>query len=170
LARPLWSSDALLEAIAFVLLTYWLGCRLFGPDAGVVAGLAVATTGGIYSMAHSAMPDMAQLVAIMGAMGVYVASGFGDRRTWLVAFYGIIAVGSLAKGAAGFLPLAIVLVDTMTVYGVAGLKRLVSIPGWIVLAALAVPWWVVARRLRRTPGIRQWRGIERPVALVFRTR
>ena len=25
-----------------------------------------------------------------------------------------------------------------------GLKRLVSIPGWILLAALAVPWWVVA--------------------------
>jgi 4-amino-4-deoxy-L-arabinose transferase-like glycosyltransferase len=25
-----------------------------------------------------------------------------------------------------------------------GLKRLVSLPGWIVLAALAVPWWIAA--------------------------
>jgi 4-amino-4-deoxy-L-arabinose transferase-like glycosyltransferase len=135
---------SLLEAIGVVLLTYWLGRRLFDPDAGVVAGLTVATTVGVYSMAHSSMPDMAQLVAATGAMAVYVASQFGDKRPWLVALYGIIGVGSLPKGAAGFIPLAIVLVDTITTHGRVGLKRLVSIPGWIVLAALAVPWWIVA--------------------------
>jgi 4-amino-4-deoxy-L-arabinose transferase-like glycosyltransferase len=135
---------SLLEAIGVTLLTYWLGCRLVGPDAGVVAGLTLATTVGVYSMAHSSMPDMAQLVAVTGAIAVYVASGFGDRRIWLVVFYGIIGVGSLAKGAAGFVPLAIVLADTMSVRGVVGLKRLVSIPGWVVLTAIAVPWWVMA--------------------------
>src|SRR5712671_8096348 len=81
---------SLLEAIGVALLTYWLGRRLFDPDAGVVAGLTVATTVGVYSMAHSSMPDMAQLAAGTGAMAVYVASGFGDRRIWLVVFYGII--------------------------------------------------------------------------------
>jgi len=135
---------SLLEAIGVALLTYWLGCRLFGPNAGVVAALTVATTVGVYSMAQSSMPDMAQLLAATGAMAVYVASGFGDRRAWLPVFYGVIGAGSLAKGAAGFIPLAIAVVDTIMANGVAGLKRLVSIPGWIVLAALAVPWWVVA--------------------------
>src|SRR6267143_2330371 len=90
------------------------------------------------------MPDMVQLVAGTGAMAVYVASRFGDERAWLVAFYGIIGVGSLAKGAAGFVPLAVVVVDTIITHGMVGLKRLVSIPGWIVLAALAVPWWVAS--------------------------
>ncbi|HEV2057558.1 MAG TPA: glycosyltransferase family 39 protein [Methylomirabilota bacterium] len=135
---------SLLEAIGVVLLTYWLGRRLFDRDAGVVAGLTVATSVGVYQMAHSSMPDMAQLVAGMGAMAVYVASGFGDRRVWLMAFYGLLGLGSLAKGAAGFIPLAIVLVDTIIAHGVVGLKRLVSIPGWVVLMAIAVPWWVVA--------------------------
>ena len=135
---------SLLAAIGVVLLTYWLGRRLFDPDAGVVAGLTVATTVGVHSMAHSSMPDMTQLVAGTGAIALYVASGFGGRRAWLVAFYGIIGVGSLAKGAAGFVPLAIVLIDAITAHGVVGLKRLVSIPGWFVLAALAVPWWLVA--------------------------
>jgi len=135
---------SLLAAIGVVLLTYWLGRRLFDRDAGVVAGLTVATSVGVYQMAHSSMPDMVQLVAAMGAMAVYVASGFGDRRAFLVAFYGVIGVGSLAKGAAGFIPLAIVLVDTTIAHGVVGLKRLVSIPGWLVLTAIAVPWWVVA--------------------------
>ena len=135
---------SLLAAIGVVLLTYWLGRRLFDPDAGVVAGLTVATTVGIYSMAHSSMPDMAQLVAGTGAIAVYVISGFGAKRSWLVLFYAIIGLGSLAKGAAGFVPLAIVLVDTIIAHGVVGLKRLVSIPGWVVLTAIAVPWWVVA--------------------------
>jgi len=135
---------SLLEAIGVALLTYWLGRRLFDPDAGVVASLTVATTVGVYSMAHSSMPDMAQLVAATGAMALYVASRFGDDRAWLVAFYGIIGVGSLAKGAAGFVPLAVVVVDTILTHGMVGLKRLVSIPGWILLAALAVPWWIVA--------------------------
>jgi 4-amino-4-deoxy-L-arabinose transferase-like glycosyltransferase len=135
---------SLLSAIGVVLLTYLVGSRLFDRDAGVVAGLTVATSVGVYQMAHSSMPDMVQLVAAMGAMAVYVTSGFGGRRAWLVAFYGVIGVGSLAKGAAGFIPLAIVLVDTIIAYGVVGLKRLVSIPGWVVLAAIAVPWWVVA--------------------------
>ena len=135
---------SLLAAIGVVLLTYWVGSRLFDRDAGVVAGLTVATSVGVYEMAHSSMPDMVQLVAAVGAIAVYVASGFGGRRAWLVAFYGVIGVGSLAKGAAGFIPLAIVLVDTIIAYGVVGLKRLVSIPGWVVLAAIAVPWWVVA--------------------------
>ena len=135
---------SLLEAIGVALLTYWLGRRLFDPNAGVVASLTVATTVGVYSMAHSSMPDMAQLVAATGAMALYVASRFGDDRAWLVAFYGIIGVGSLAKGAAGFVPLAVVVVDTILTHGMVGLKRLVSIPGWILLAALAVPWWIVA--------------------------
>ncbi len=90
------------------------------------------------------MPDMVQLAAGTGAMALYVASGFGARPAMLVPFYGLIGVGSLAKGAAGFVPLAIVLVDVITTHGVVGLKRLVSIPGWIMLAALAVPWWVVS--------------------------
>ena len=68
-------------------------------------------------------------------------------RRWAAvagAFYGLIGIGSLAKGAAGFVPLAIVLVDVITTHGIAGLKRLVSIPGWIVLAALSVPWWIAS--------------------------
>src|SRR6202158_2554252 len=38
---------SLLAALGVALLTYWLGRRLFDPDAGVVAGLTVATTVGV---------------------------------------------------------------------------------------------------------------------------
>jgi len=135
---------SVLGAITVALLTYWLGRRLFEQTAGVVAGLTVATTVGVYSMAHSSMPDMTQLAAGTGAMALYEAFELGNNRAWLVPFYAVIGVGSLAKGAAGFVPLAIVAADTIVTHGVVGLKRLVSIPGWIIVLMLAVPWWVAS--------------------------
>jgi 4-amino-4-deoxy-L-arabinose transferase-like glycosyltransferase len=135
---------SLLAAIGVVLLTYWLGRRLFDAAAGVVAGMIVATMVGMYTMSQSSMPDMLQLVAAIGAIAVYVASGFGATPTRLVPFYAVIGLGSLAKGVAGLIPLAIAGVDTMVAYQMVGLKRLVSLPGWIVLTALAVPWWIAA--------------------------
>ena len=135
---------SLLAAIGVVLLTYWLGRRLFGASAGVAAGLIVATMVGMYTMAQSPMPDMLQLLATTGAIAVYVASGFGAARTMLVPFYAIIGLGALAKGAPGLVPLAVVIVDAFVAERLAGLKRLVSLPGWVVLAAIAVPWWIAA--------------------------
>jgi hypothetical protein len=75
---------SLLAAIGIVLLTYGLGRRLFGRDAGVVAGLIAATTVGMYTMAHSPMPDMVQLLAGTAAIAAYVASGFGASPGTLV--------------------------------------------------------------------------------------
>ena len=135
---------SVLEAFAVVLLTFWIGRRLFELDAGVVAGLSVVTMVGVHSMAQSSMPDMAQLAAGTAAMAVYIGSRFGDERAWLVPLYAVIGLGSLAKGAAGFIPLAIIVVDTVIGHGMTGLRRLISIPGLMALAALAVPWWVVS--------------------------
>ena len=61
---------SLLVAIGVVLLTYWLGRRLFDADTGVVTALIVATTLGLYHIAHSSMPDMVQLIAGTGAMAI----------------------------------------------------------------------------------------------------
>src|SRR5262249_11346759 len=63
---------SLLEAVGVVFLTYWIGRRLFGRDVGIVAGLVTVTTVGVFSFAHSAMPDMALLCALTGAMAAYV--------------------------------------------------------------------------------------------------
>ncbi len=135
---------SMLSALGVVLLTYGIGRRLFNVDAGVVASLTAATTLGIYGLAHSAMPDMVQLLGVTAAMAAYVAAEFGHRGASLVAFYACIGVASLSKGAAGFLPLAIGLVDTVREHGLVGLRRLVSRPGLTVLVLLAAPWWIVA--------------------------
>src|SRR3989442_5954728 len=77
-------------------------------------------------------------------MAAYVAMEFDGLRTWLIAFYALVGLASLAKGAAGLLPLAIVLVYTIVTDGVSRLTRVVSVPGLVVLVLLAVPWWILA--------------------------
>src|SRR5262249_2575375 len=135
---------SLLAAIGVVLLTYWLGRRLFGASAGVAAGLTVATMVGVYTMAQSPMPDMLQLLAATGAIAMYVASGFGAPPTRVVAFCAVSGRGPLAKGAPGLVPLAVTMVDAFVDARLAGLRRIVSLPGWVVLTAIAVPWWIAA--------------------------
>src|ERR1700737_1486265 len=71
----------------------------------------------------------AVLPSLLAAIGVALLTYWLGRRLF----------HPHARGGAGFVPLRIVLVDPITPPGIAGLKRLLSIPGWIVLAALAVP-------------------------------
>jgi len=145
---------SVLEAAGVVLLTYWIGCRLSAPAAGVVAGLTALTTVGVYSMAQSSMPDMAQLFAMTAALGTFTVAEFSGTRSALVAFYALTGVATLTKGAAGLVPLAIALVYSITRYGVAGGRRLVSVPGLLVLMVLAVPWWIVAAVVGRQRFVR----------------
>jgi Dolichyl-phosphate-mannose-protein mannosyltransferase len=63
---------SLLAALGVVLPTYWLGRRLFDADTGVVTALIVATTLGLYHIAHSSMPDMVQLIAGTGAIALCI--------------------------------------------------------------------------------------------------
>ena len=135
---------SLLEALGVVLVTCWIGRRLFDAAAGMVAGLIAVTTVGVFSFAHSAMPDMALLLAVTGAMAAYVAAEVGGSATSLISFYALVGIACLTKGAAGLLPVAIVLVYTITVRGIARLGRLVSVPGFVLLLIIAVPWWIVA--------------------------
>src|SRR5207244_11548194 len=74
---------SLLEALGVVLVTYWIGRRLFTPNVGLAGGLVTFTTVGVFSLAHSAMPDMALLLALTSAMAAYVAMEFDGLRTWL---------------------------------------------------------------------------------------
>ena len=67
--------SSLLAALGVVLLTYWLGGRLFDADTGVVTALIVATTLGLYHIAHSSMPDMVQLIAGTGAIAICIGCG-----------------------------------------------------------------------------------------------
>src|SRR5713226_1950258 len=49
---------SVLAALLVVLLTYWIGYRLFDSGVALVAGLTVVTTYGVFSLARETVPDM----------------------------------------------------------------------------------------------------------------
>src|SRR2546425_6029743 len=99
-----------LGALGLIALTYWLAHRLFGARAGLAAGMIVATTAGGFALARSAVPDMTLSFAITAAMAAFVLAEVDGHRTAWLGFYGLTAVAFWAKGPAGLLPIAVVLV------------------------------------------------------------
>ena len=65
-----------------------------------------------------------------------------ESRIAMVAFYGMLGLGMFAKGPAGLLPLAVVVVWLWTEHGVSGLRKLWSLPGVALLIALNLAWLI----------------------------
>lgn len=141
-----WSAalPSLLAALGVVLGTYWIAWRLFDAGVGVVAGLIVLTTYGVFTLARVPMPDMTLCAAFTAAMAAYVATEFSGRRRALVAFYVLLGLAFWTKGPVGLLPLAVVVLYSLATYGWMGPARLVSTPGLLLLVSLLAPWWVLA--------------------------
>jgi 4-amino-4-deoxy-L-arabinose transferase-like glycosyltransferase len=98
-ASRLWSA---LPALGSVLLTWQLGGRLYGPGAGLAAGIALSTSAGFALHVRRASPDLLTVFCITLALYGFVRDldrPAGRGRFWI--FYVGIALGLLAKGLIG---------------------------------------------------------------------
>jgi 4-amino-4-deoxy-L-arabinose transferase-like glycosyltransferase len=172
---------SLLAAVGLVVLTAWLGRRLFDPAAGFIAGLVATTMYGVFTLARVPMPDMLLCLAFTGAVAAFVATGAGDGRAAPVGFYALVGLAFWSKGPAGLLPLAVVIVYALAARDRRSLARLVSAPGIALLVLLVAAWWRVGAAAGReafTEGVVQgdmlrwylpaggarWRVLTEPVA------
>ena len=145
---------SLLGALGVVATTCWIARRLFGAEAGLAAALIVATTGGMFTLARSAVPDMTLVFAITAAMAAFVAAELdGSRRAW-VGFYALVALACWAKGPAGLLPLVVVVAYEWATLGRRGIARMRVGTGIVLLALLAAPWWLLAAHVGREQFVR----------------
>ena len=134
-------------AVVALLATCRLGALLYGGPAGLVAGLALATSLGFVLEARTLRPDMILTATVVVALLCWQTAECGGARRarWLTGLYAALGVGVLAKGLlplvlAG-LPIAAV---TLRDHGWRGAARLRPGLGLLVLAAIVVPWHVVA--------------------------
>jgi 4-amino-4-deoxy-L-arabinose transferase-like glycosyltransferase len=134
---------SLLAAVGLVLVTYWIALRLFDSFTGLTAGLVVATMWGVFFLARVPMPDMTLTLAFTAAMAAFVAAQTGRSRVALPAFYGLVGVAFWSKGPVGLLPLVVVVICVLAADGRIGLRRLVSVPGFVLLVLLVAPWWIL---------------------------
>ena len=131
---------SILAGLALVAGTCWIGRRVFDGGVGFTAGLIAVTTAGVFSLARSPVPDMTLSLAMVAAMGAFVAAEFEGRPGALIAFHGLVGIAFWSKGPVGLLPLAIVMMYEIATYGWTGPLRLASRAG-LALLGLAVAAW-----------------------------
>ncbi len=124
--------------------------RRFRPGTEMDAGLIAASLAAVIGFARGASTDMQISAPFCVAMLAWWAWNETGKRLWLGGFYGLLAIGTLAKG-----PIAPALA-VLIVAAFAGLRRDKSIflrtiwlPGFLIYFAIVLPWFVTVQL--RTP-------------------
>ncbi|WP_114395627.1 ArnT family glycosyltransferase [Oleisolibacter albus] len=148
---PIWMYriPSLLGAVAAVLLTAWTAARLFGATAGLLAGLALASTVVLGVEARMAKTDAVLLATILLAQGV-LARVWLDRDKPIAPSLGLTLLFWLGLGLGILVKGPIILMVTggtiLALWGMerrAGwLKRLRPATGLPLLLAVVLPWLI----------------------------
>ncbi len=147
----------LIAALATVAVTAALGTTLAGPSAGIAAGAVLATSFGFFVESRMLRADMILMLSVAASLWAYVHLRRAGGIRWALLFWTVLGIGMLDKGLlAVLLPGAVIAVAEIwegllrprTLW--ARLRALHFWAGVGILAAVAVPWHVVAGA--RNPG------------------
>ncbi len=137
---------AALLGLGTVLVTYLLGRRLFGPRAGLLGGVVLATGPEFIVLSRSVMHDISLAFFITLALSFFfIAFSTGHRRgVNLVLFYASLGFAVLAKGPIGLLLPGLIIGLFLLVKGRLAFLKEMSL-GWgaLVFLAVAAPWYVL---------------------------
>ena len=136
-------------ALGGVLLTYATTRRLHGREAGLAAGIVLATALLYFGLARILLLDMAVSVLMSAALSCFilgVQEPPGAQRRWL--FYGLyasMALATLTKGLIGFLVTGAVMFLWLLMFNQWRRLRPFYLPtGSLLFLAVAAPWHVLA--------------------------
>ncbi len=136
-----------LYATLGVLLVYLFGRKMYGGEAGLIGAAILATTMVYTDQALSARVDMTLCFFLTASLVLFYSlyRGYLSYPLWYFVMYGLVGIGTLAKG-----PLGIVL-PGLVIGGFLTLKRrwdmilkLVFHPGVILTLMVAVGWYGLA--------------------------
>lgn len=133
-----------LAALALVLITAWVGTALISSDTGVLGGLLVAASPGLFALARYAILDTLFTAFLFGGVSLAAVAALRNRPRLQYPGYLLIGLATLTKG-----PLAIALCG-VSMIGAAVLSstlrqqllRLRWITGLAIAIAVAAPWFV----------------------------
>ena len=140
------------ESLALVVLTVFLGTRLFSRRVGLMAGFALATCTLAVGLARLAIIDALFSLTITASLGAFLlgyVSSTRDRQPhtparYAIAFWSAMGFSVMVKGPAGaVLILATVLAFLLIRRDLRAIRRTMPIAGILLAAAIAMPWYVV---------------------------
>jgi 4-amino-4-deoxy-L-arabinose transferase-like glycosyltransferase len=148
-----------LGMLALILVTYFLGKRIYGARAGFYAALVLGTAVGPYIYTRFLIPDI--------LVGLWLTLGFGfflrtleEDRPSIVACWGLavtIALNVLTKGLIGLVfPIGSIVLYLLLTGNLRHILRLRLVSSVLVFFAVAAPWHILAAL--RNPDQGQVRG------------
>ncbi len=142
-----------LAMVGLVMLTFSFGRRFFGERAGFYAGLAVATSFGMFLFTRTVIPEAIYALEFTAIFLLFLRSWTGslDSRIGLPAAAAICALAVLTRGPIGFLfPAGAIALFLTLSRGWRRWRELHLVTSGAVFLAIAVPWHVLAEI--RSPG------------------
>lgn len=146
-----------LAVILLCWVTYRFGRWAFGDIAGLYAGIALATSIGLFLFTRILIPDAMLTLAIAGAIGAELRLLDPDEestRSWAAVLGLCLGIGILLKGLIALVfPLGaafVYLVATKQLTSPGAWRRLRLGTAFIVMLGIAAPWHVLAT-LRNPP-------------------
>jgi 4-amino-4-deoxy-L-arabinose transferase-like glycosyltransferase len=136
-----------LYATLGVLLICLLGRKLFGAPAGLLAGAILATTMLYQNQALSARVDMTLCFFVSLSLVLFYAlyRNFLSHPLWYFVLYGLVGLGTLAKGPLGILLPGLVIAVFLVVKKRWDLvKKFAFHPGVLLTLVIAVGWYGMA--------------------------
>jgi hypothetical protein len=140
-------------ALGSVLLAWRMGRRLYGPAAGLAAGVALATSVGYALYVRKASTDLVFVFCLTLALYGFVRDAVRPTmgRGRFLLFYGGTALAVLSKGLIGLVFPVVIVGLTCLWLRAPGWRRLNLGWGALVFAAVALPWHLLVAW--REPGL-----------------
>jgi 4-amino-4-deoxy-L-arabinose transferase-like glycosyltransferase len=130
----------------FLVLAVYFFLRRFQPGFALDGALIAASSAGIMGFARAASMDLALAAAFTGAMLCWWTWQDTGQRMYLASFYGLLALGTLAKGpVAPFLALLVIVSYAAAVRELRLLLKTFWLPGIILFSVVALPWYVAVQ-------------------------
>lgn len=141
-----------LATIGLIFVTFKIGKLLFGFRAGLLGGLALATSLGMFLFTRIVLPDA--LVSLLLALILYAFLCWerAEKKTGpLLWIYALAGLAVMAKGLIGIVFPGAIMFVTLAVTGrIKDVLKIISFKGILIFLAIAVPWHILAGQ--RNPG------------------
>jgi 4-amino-4-deoxy-L-arabinose transferase-like glycosyltransferase len=133
--------DATLMVVAVFLFL-----RRFRPGLRLDGSLILASAAGIVGFGRAASMDMPLAATFTIGMLAWYAWHESGHKSYLLVFYAMIALGTLAKGPlAPFLAAVIVIAFVLATRDLGMVGKTLWVPGILVFLCVAVPWYVAVQ-------------------------
>ncbi|HVR24400.1 MAG TPA: glycosyltransferase family 39 protein [Candidatus Polarisedimenticolia bacterium] len=126
----------------FLVLAVYFFLRRFQPGFELDGALITASSAGIMGFARAASMDLALAAAFTIAMLSWWTWHATGKRMYLASFYGLLALGTLAKGpVAALLAFLVIVAYAAAVRELRLLLKTFWLPGIILFCVVALPWY-----------------------------